>query len=91
MNAPEDTRIGAAFYTSASLSDKAEKAAKKFHIMIHEQFYLEKFPCIKCKVDTHLYYTPYDEHYFTVSIDTKNGDMFCDSINEAENYGFTHA
>ena len=90
MNASEDSRVGAAFYTSASFSESAIEAAEKFHIVLHEQFYLERFPCIKCKAETHTYYIPDDTEYFTISIDTENGDRFCDSIDEAESSGFRH-
>ena len=90
MNSQKESRTGAAFYTSASFSDRAKEAAEKFHIMLHEQFHLKRFPCIKCKADTHTYYIPDDTEYFTVSIDTENGDMFCDSIDEAESLGFRH-
>ena len=88
MKVSEGFRVGAAFYTSASFSEKAKETAKRFHIMLHEQYYLEKFPCIKCKSDTHTYYIPNDIEYFTVNIDTKNGDMFCGSVDEAESLGF---
>ena len=90
INASEGLRVGAAFYTSASFSEKAKEIAEKFHIMIHEKYYLERFPCIKCKSDTHRYYIPDDPEYFTVSIDTKKGDMFCYSVDEAESSGFSH-
>lgn len=91
INSSKGLRTGAAFYTSAIFSEKAREAAKRFHIMLYEQVYLERFPCIKCKTETHLYYIPYDEQYFTLSMDIKNGDIYCASIDEAESLGFNHA
>ena len=42
FDSPEDSKIGAVFYSSSSFSDRAKETAEKFHIMLKEGFYFHE-------------------------------------------------
>lgn len=78
-------------YTADSFSYRARLAAGKCNITLKENFTFSFFPYVKCKAGAdgkNAHYTPYDEEYFHTDIDTRNGDLFCWTEQQAINLGF---
>lgn len=83
--------VGALCVTSSTLSDNAKNVADKFSIAVKDTIPFQNFPYVKCKVlddGTKVHYTPLDNEYLTTTVSSENGDMFCDTANDAMQQGF---
>lgn len=85
----------AIFYTTTQLSPLARKIANTLDIELFENFKFDrKYPCIKCNISTQndekIYHLPFDQKYDETKIDRK-GEMYCSTVNEAEEAGFRRA
>ena len=82
------------FFTSTKLSELARSFAKEFHIELHENFMLQRFPLIKCNIGREgerIYHLPFDQQYYNTYIKPKDGDFYCMTVAEAEAKGFRRA
>lgn len=83
------------FVTSTSLSDRSKKFSDHLGIKISENTPLEEYPCIKCNIGAasgeRIYHLPFDQQYDTTKIEPEKGEMYCKSIEEAEQKGFRRA
>ncbi|MBQ7544821.1 MAG: restriction endonuclease [Synergistaceae bacterium] len=82
------------FFTSTQLSGLARSFAGEFHIELHEEFELKRFPIIKCNIGREgekIYHLPFDQQYYTTRIKPKDGDLYCSTVAEAESLGFRRA
>lgn len=84
------------FVTTAKLSEKATLIAEKLDIKITEDVkYDKKYPCIKCNVSkkdgTKIYHLPFDQQYDKVIIEQKKGELYVETVFEAEKLGFRRA
>jgi hypothetical protein len=91
-----DKKVRAIFYTATKLSDLARRFASELHIELKENLPLDKqYPCIKCnisKVDsTKIYHLPFDQQYDKTKIETRKGEFYCATVEEAEDKGFRRA
>ncbi|WP_347288614.1 restriction endonuclease [Bilophila wadsworthia] len=82
------------FVTSCHLSDTAHEVAKMLNIEIIENKKFQIFPCIKCNIGAtgeRIYHLPFDQCYDKVKIETAKGELYCNTIKEAEAAGFRRA
>lgn len=91
-----DKKVRAIFYTTTELSDLAKRFAVELGIELKEKFKLaDNYPCIKCNInkggDTKIYHLPFDQQYDTTKIERNKGEVYCQTVQEAENLGFRRA
>lgn len=89
-------KVKAVFATSTELSDLARRFAKELGIELKENFKMDKgYPCIKCNISridkTKIYHLPFDQQYDKVKIETKKGEFYCTTTQEASKHGFRRA
>lgn len=85
--------IKATFVTSTKLSDTAKKFASALGINVIEEKPLEKYPIIKCNINSNgnkIYHLPFDQQYDRTII-KNNGEHYAMSVMEAESKGFRRA
>jgi len=88
--------VKAIFYSTTKLSDLARRFAKELNIKLVENDRIPTdYACIKCNVSrvdgTKIYHLPFDQQYDTVKIETKKGEFYCATVEEAEEKGFRRA
>lgn len=84
----------ALFFTSASLSDIAKECADALNVRYHEQIPLQKHPLVKCNISEargKVYFLPFDKDYDKISMISSKGDLYVDTVKEAEQRGFHYA
>lgn len=83
------------FYTSTSLSETAKEFSRRLGIEVNEEVKLIRYPCIKCNISNvtneKIYHLPFDQQYDKTKINPKLGEMYCTTVNEAEQAGFRRA
>lgn len=84
-------KVKAFIYSSVSLTAEAKTEAERCGIAVCENIALRRFPCVKCVKSEGLYYLPEDLGYFDVIIESGKGDIYLDTIGEAEAEGFSYA
>lgn len=85
--------INATFVTSTNLSETARKFAQALGVKIVENKLLEKYPVIKCNINTNgekIYHLPFDQQYDRTLIKNK-GEFYAMTVDEAERNGFRRA
>ena len=88
----EGSIVHAVFFTSASLSTFAQHVAKALNVIVYDNWLLKLV--IKCKEYNKakkLFYLPFDEEYFNITIDIANGDMYTYKVEDAVLAGFIYA
>jgi DUF2075 family protein len=88
--------VKAVFATTTELSPVARRFAEELKIDLKENFKMDKgYPSIKCnisKVDgTKIYHLPFDQQYDKVKIESKKGEFYCATTDEAAKHGFRRA
>jgi hypothetical protein len=86
-------KINATFVTSTNLSETATKFAQALGVKIIENKLLEKYPVIKCNVNTNgekIYHLPFDQQYDRTLI-KNSGEFYALTVDEAEKKGFRRA
>lgn len=87
--------IRAVFYTTASYSNEAVKAARLLDVELNIEKYDRDFPMIKCHVSesdaAKTYHFPYDKTYDSIKIVPRKGDLFVKTVHEAVSRGFRRA
>lgn len=81
------------FYTTADLSEYANKVAELLGIKIVNEPLRKDFPMIKCNIGAEgekIYHLPFDQQYDRTRID-KKGECYALTVNEAEAKGFRRA
>ncbi|MCX6783999.1 MAG: restriction endonuclease [candidate division WWE3 bacterium] len=89
-------KVTAVFYTTTEVSDLARRFGGELGIEIKEKFkMLNEYPCIKCnisKVDgAKIYHLPFDQQYDNTKIEKSKGEIYCQTVGEAESNGFRRA
>ena len=86
----------AVFVTTAQLSEKAKQFAEILDIDV-KYVKMNEFPRIKCNIGkdangnpAKIYHLPFDQQYDRTQI-LNNGEMFANTVEEAENAGFRRA
>lgn len=92
----KNRNVRAIFYSTTKLSDLAKRFANELKIELVENDRIPtNYACIKCnisKVDgTKIYHLPFDQQYDKVKIETKTGEFYCATVEEAERKGFRRA
>lgn len=80
--------------TTTTLSEMARHFADLLKIEVVENYDYKLYPMIKCNVSQTgemIYHLPFDQQYDRIHIDTKKGNMYARTIQEAEQKGFRHA
>ena len=86
-------KIGASFYTSTSLSEKAQEFADALGVKIYQNTPLKEYPLIKCNISNtgeKIYHLPFDQQYDRTLI-RNQGEFYASTVTEAENKGFRRA
>jgi uncharacterized protein YlxW (UPF0749 family) len=82
------------FATTTELSEEAKMVAKELRIKVVEKK-LERYPMIKCNINPSskekIYHLPFDQQYDRVVIGNAEGELYAETIEEAENAGFRRA
>lgn len=82
------------FATTTELSEEAKMVAKELSIEVIEKR-LERYPMIKCNINPSskekIYHLPFDQQYDRVVIGNTEGELYAETIEEAENAGFRRA
>ena len=88
-------KVSGRFVTSTGLSERAKKFSDHLGIQISENMRLEDYPCIKCNIagrdGEKIYHLPFDQQYDTTKIEPEKGELYCQSVAEAEDKGFRRA
>jgi hypothetical protein len=83
------------FTTTTSLSDRARRFANELEITIEEQVALADYPRIKCNIggrsSERIYHLPFDQQYDTTIITPATGELWAQTVAEAEAAGFRRA
>ena len=84
------------FITSATISDVAKQVAKELQIELVENKPIDKnYPCIKCNINRQtgekIYHLPFDQQYDNIRIEPHKGELYVDTIENAEKLGFRRA
>ncbi|GHV91608.1 hypothetical protein AGMMS50268_21110 [Spirochaetia bacterium] len=94
----EKKNIKAMFVTHTILSDVAKRFANALNILVRENIELGEYPVIKCHnghdefgLPTKIYHLPMDQQYDKTIINTKHGDFWAFTIEEAEKKGYQRA
>jgi len=89
-----EAAVSAWLYTSAKLSETAERFAKMLNVQIVQAFPLDKYPLIKCNVSQRngekIYHLPFDQQYDRTLIEYGD-ECYVETVNEAEALGFRRA
>lgn len=89
-----DKIIRGIFVTTTNLSSIAKDCAEILRIKVTENQSFESYPQIKCNISKSgekIYHLPFDLQYDTTMINSKDGDFYAATIQEAENAGFRRA
>ena len=82
-------------YSTCPASTEAQEFANKLNIELHCEFPLSDYPKVKCNNSTtsneKIYHMPFDSNYDRVFINPSDGDLYVNTAQEAESYGFRHA
>ena len=91
----EEYTVTPVFYTTTQLSDNAREFANMLKIKVVENHIFDKgYPCIKCNIGKNgekIYHLPLDQLYDKVKIETKKGEFYAKTCQEAEEKGFRRA
>jgi hypothetical protein len=90
----EKLAVSAILITHTKLSEQAKKFAKMLGIKYKEAITIPKqIPIIKCHIanGNMIYHLPFDQQYYKTKMNTKKGDRYVSTIEEAEMLGFRHA
>src|SRR5574344_622230 len=81
------------FITTTVLSETAMKFAEYLGIKVLQEKKFEDFPRIKCNINSKekIYHLPFDQQYDKTIIDSKNGEFFAWTVQEAVDNGFRRA
>lgn len=83
------------FVTTTQVSDTARQCADYLKIELAENLPFEEYPRIKCNISkkdgTKIYHLPFDQQYDRVIIEPHLGEMYCNTVKEAEKQGFRRA
>lgn len=95
---PSFQNVSARFVTNITLSETAKKVADYLGVKYVENQDIGNFPRIKCNIGkdefgnkTKIYHLPMDQQYDSVKIDSKKGEFFALTVDDAEKYGFRRA
>lgn len=93
MENQDDTRkVIPVFVCHNELSETAKKMANYLGIKIYENVELQKFPMIKCNLETNIYHLPVDDNYWKIMTEkTKTKFVKVTTVEEAENLGCRRA
>ncbi|MFA6308834.1 MAG: restriction endonuclease [Clostridia bacterium] len=89
-----DIVVTPVFYTSTLLSDTANEFSKLLGIKVKQGFKFSQYPCIKCNISPKgekIYHLPFDQQYDTTKITPKKGELYAETVAEAERLGFRRA
>lgn len=81
-------------YTSAKLTDIAQKCADFLNIEVHSQHPLQDYPLVKCNISPNgekIFHLPFDQQYDRVEIIPKRGEFYTNTVQEAADHGFRRA
>ena len=97
-NGDFETNVREVLYTSTSLFERAKKSVERLDIEVHscEDMYHNDRPPKLIKSITspsgeRIFYLPFDEEYFKIRTNIKAGDMYCQTVAEAEAAGYKYA
>ena len=97
-NQQQDKNIIGIIYTTNGADENAVNAANKLGIIIKTQKLDKTYPLIKCKKDNNTYYLPpeiednaINQQYDAIHIDILDGDIHCQTIEQAKEQGFTQS
>jgi hypothetical protein len=99
LDHPKERKIiKAMFVTHTTLSDEAKRFADALNILVRENIDRGEYPLIKCHNDrnkyglpTKIYRLPMDLQYDRTIINTKHGDCWAFTVEEAEEAGYSRA
>ncbi len=93
MQFEKKRKVCPVFVTSGSLSHEAQAAAKDLGVKLRFIPLNRKYPMVKCNINHlgKLYHLPFGKWYDSVQINTRAGDYFVSSIEEALKLGFSSA
>ena len=89
-----DKSVHGVFVTSAAFSSVAAECAKKLDIKVYEHLHFKPYPVIKCNIGRSgdkIYHLPFDQQYDTVAVETRKGEIYVSTIEDAEAAGYRHA
>jgi len=92
-----DERLKPIFFTSTTLSERAQDMAKALDVEVRQNEPLGEFPRIKCNinkidsVETKIYHLPMDQQYDRTIIGNRPGEFYAFTVKEAEDAGFRRA
>lgn len=88
-------KITGIFICTNTLSQTAKKVAEYLKIKVLENYkYNKNYPLIKCNISDEgekIYHLPFDQQYDNISIETKKGECYVETVEEAEKKGFRKA
>lgn len=82
------------FTTTTTLSDRAKRFAQELEIRIEEEVPLAHYPRIKCNISRageRIYHLPFDQQYDTTVITPATGELWAQTVAEADVAGFRRA
>ena len=80
--------------TTATLSDVAKHFSELLNVYVIENYEQRPYPLIKCNISKNgekIYHLPFDQQYDRIHIDFNKGNMYVNTVSEAEKKGFRHA
>lgn len=89
-NSHSSMNVRGFIYTTTTLDTAAKNAAHQLGIRACETVPLKPFPSVKCRKSNGFYYLPEDTQYFRIILDAKAGDIYCNTVAQAEAAGFTY-
>lgn len=86
-------KVRSLFITSGVLSSEAIRAAQGLGVEVRHIAFNKKYPMVKCNINDlgKLYHLPFGKWYDSVQIDTRVGDCFVHSVQQAVDLGFCSA
>jgi hypothetical protein len=82
------------FYTSTGLSPTATEFARLLGIKVYENSKFENYPAVKCNISVNgdrIYHLPFDQQYDNIKITPKTGEIYAETVADAEAQGFRRA
>lgn len=83
--------ITAEVCTTAQISQDAFDEAKKLGIVVVEMPFDQTYPSIKCNINNKgikHFFAPWHPSYDKITVDPRNGEMYCKTVYEASEKGF---
>lgn len=81
--------------TTYRLSETAKDFADTLGVLYGEDYFMERYPCIKCNISAgsgeKIYHLPFDQQYDTTVINLDKGECYASTVAEAEKLGFRRA